>query len=86
MEFDGEVIGFNIFDTMKFPQEAHTCFAIDTVDTLALKFQEALDLEELEVILTQGVGISDKGHRIPLEELVMKYSDVIMETVSALES
>ncbi|XP_057533019.1 uncharacterized protein LOC130810914 [Amaranthus tricolor] len=32
MEFDGSKVEFDIYDSMKFPPEDHSCFAIDLVD------------------------------------------------------
>ena len=35
IEFDGEVVRFNIFEAMRYPFDVHTCFQIDTLDVLA---------------------------------------------------
>ena len=35
MEFDGEIVRFNIFEAMRYPSDLNACFAIDTLDTLA---------------------------------------------------
>ncbi|CAN6562569.1 unnamed protein product [Malus baccata var. baccata] len=35
MEFDGEVVNFNLSDSIKYPCEDHSCFSIDIVDSLA---------------------------------------------------
>ena len=35
MEFDGEVIDFNISETMRFPNDDHSCFSIDIFNSLA---------------------------------------------------
>ena len=35
MEFDGEVVRFNIFEAMRYPSDVHTCFQIDILDILA---------------------------------------------------
>ncbi|XP_070677781.1 uncharacterized protein [Malus domestica] len=35
MEFDGEIIDFNISEAIKYPQDDHSCFAIDVFDSLA---------------------------------------------------
>ena len=35
MEFDGEVIDFNIFDAMRYPLDGHSCFSIDVIDCWA---------------------------------------------------
>ncbi|XP_068323189.1 uncharacterized protein, partial [Pyrus communis] len=33
MEFDGEVIDFNISETMRYPVDDHSCFSIDVIDS-----------------------------------------------------
>ncbi|XP_068344163.1 uncharacterized protein [Pyrus communis] len=35
MEFDGEVINFNLSESIKYPFDDHSCFAIDVIDSLA---------------------------------------------------
>ncbi|KAM2523473.1 hypothetical protein TB2_029676 [Malus domestica] len=35
MEFDGDVIDFNISDAMRYPHDGHSCFSIDVIDYLA---------------------------------------------------
>ncbi|CAN6557453.1 unnamed protein product [Malus baccata var. baccata] len=35
MEFDGEVVNFNLSDSIKYPSEDHSCFSIDIIDSLA---------------------------------------------------
>ncbi|XP_062006666.1 uncharacterized protein LOC133723817 [Rosa rugosa] len=34
MEFDGDVISFNIFEAMRYPCDVHSCFSIDTLEFL----------------------------------------------------
>ncbi|XP_050156239.1 uncharacterized protein LOC126630150 [Malus sylvestris] len=36
MEFDGEVVNFNLSDSIKYPSEDHSCFSIDIIDSLAV--------------------------------------------------
>ncbi|CAN6547133.1 unnamed protein product [Malus baccata var. baccata] len=38
MEFDGEVIDFNISDAMRYPHDGHSCFSIDLIDYWAQEF------------------------------------------------
>ena len=35
MEFDGEVIKFNIFDAMRFPADVNYLYALDVFDELS---------------------------------------------------
>ena len=35
MEFDGEVIRFNIFEAMRYPSDVHSEFSVDIIDSLS---------------------------------------------------
>ncbi|XP_070667411.1 uncharacterized protein [Malus domestica] len=51
MEFDGEVINFNLSDFMKYPSEKHSCFAIDVIDSLAQDHFDKLKDDALELVI-----------------------------------
>ncbi|CAN6695162.1 unnamed protein product [Malus baccata var. baccata] len=61
MEFDGEVVNFNLSDSIKYPCEDHSCFSIDIVDSLAQGYLEDLNEDVLEKVITQGVECKNKG-------------------------
>ncbi|XP_065880978.1 uncharacterized protein [Euphorbia lathyris] len=49
VEFDGEIVKFNIFDTMKYPENSSTVYHVDVIDSLVQEnFQEKESLCELE--------------------------------------
>ncbi|CAN6583765.1 unnamed protein product [Malus baccata var. baccata] len=52
MEFDGEVVNFNLFDSIKYPSEDHSCFSIDIIDSLAQGYLEDLNDDALEKVIT----------------------------------
>ena len=51
MEFDREVIRFNIFEAMKYHSDAHSNFAIDVIDFLVRQVFEPTDKGGLKVAL-----------------------------------
>ena len=59
MEFDGEVIDFNIFETMRFPNDDHSCFSIDILDSLAQVHLDQLHGDALETVITSGIEVKD---------------------------
>ncbi|CAN6687783.1 unnamed protein product [Malus baccata var. baccata] len=59
MEFDGEVINFNLSDSMKFPSENHSCFAIDIIDSLAQDHFDNLKDDALELVIAQGKNMKN---------------------------
>ncbi|CAN6721096.1 unnamed protein product [Malus baccata var. baccata] len=78
MEFDGEVIDFNLSESIKFPKDDHSCFSIDIIDDLAQDFLDCLEKDTLETTIAQGIG-QKSGFAVPrsVEEA---------EIVAALES
>ncbi|CAN6704229.1 unnamed protein product [Malus baccata var. baccata] len=78
MEFDGEVIDFNLSESIKFPKDDHSCFSIDIIDDLAHDFLNSLERDTLETTIAQGIG-QKSGLAVPrsVEEA---------EIVAALES
>ncbi|TQD74247.1 hypothetical protein C1H46_040222 [Malus baccata] len=78
MEFDGEVIDFNLSESIKFPKDDHSCFSIDIIDDLAQDFLDSLERDTLETTIAQGIR-QKSGFTVPrsVEEA---------EIVAALES
>ncbi|CAN6562560.1 unnamed protein product [Malus baccata var. baccata] len=67
MEFDGEVIDFNLSESMKFPKDDHSCFSIDILDDLAQDFLDCLERDTLETTIAQGIG-QKSGLAVPRSE------------------
>ncbi|CAN6570222.1 unnamed protein product [Malus baccata var. baccata] len=92
MEFDGEVINFNLSDSMKYPSENHSCFAIDVLDSLAQDHLDNLTDDALELVIAQGkhmqhIEATTKApHDMHEESLAVHPSAEVMEIVAALES
>ncbi|KAM2474176.1 hypothetical protein PS1_006912 [Malus domestica] len=92
MEFDGEVVNFNLSDSIKYPSEDHSCFSIDIIDSLAQGYLEDLNDDALEKVITRGMEFTTKGadssvtHGIHGLGHVVPPSDEIFELVAALES
>ncbi|CAN6567591.1 unnamed protein product [Malus baccata var. baccata] len=57
MEFDGEVINFNLFDSMKYPSENHSCFSIDVIDSLAQDHFVKLNDNAFELVIARGMDM-----------------------------
>ncbi|CAN6566300.1 unnamed protein product [Malus baccata var. baccata] len=77
MEFDGEIINFNISEAMKFPKDDHSCFSIDILDELAQDYLDMLEDDPLETTITQGFS-TKPNMAVPNDEHA--------ELVAALES
>ncbi|CAN6583761.1 unnamed protein product [Malus baccata var. baccata] len=92
MEFDGEVIDFNISDAMRYPYDGHSCFSIDVIDSWAQEFLDDLSEDALEKTLTQSIGLKNEGlalrhaHDNNKEHLAVPIQEELVEMVAALES
>ncbi|CAN6677835.1 unnamed protein product [Malus baccata var. baccata] len=92
MEFDGEVVNFNLSDSIKYPSEDHSCFSIDIIDSLAQGYLEDLNDDTLEKVISRSMALTTKGADFKLphdtHELghVVPPSEEILELVAALES
>ncbi|CAN6695216.1 unnamed protein product [Malus baccata var. baccata] len=92
MEFDGEVVNFNLSDSIKYPSEDHSCFSIDIIDSLAQGYLEDLNDDTLEKVIARGMELKTKGadpmltHGTNETLHVVPPSEEIVELVTALES
>ncbi|CAN6557561.1 unnamed protein product [Malus baccata var. baccata] len=80
MEFDGEVIDFNISDATRYPHDGHSCFSIDVIDYWVQKFLDDLSEDALEKTHAKHAHDNNKEH------LAMPIQEELVEMVVALES
>ncbi|KAM1366542.1 hypothetical protein ACFX2H_000094 [Malus domestica] len=92
MEFDGEVVNFNLSDSIKYPSEDHSCFSIDIIDSLAQGYLDDLNDDALEKVITRGMELTIKGadssvtHGIHGLGHAVPPSEELIEVMAALES
>ncbi|CAN6685860.1 unnamed protein product [Malus baccata var. baccata] len=92
MEFDGEVVNFNLSDSIKYPSEDHSCFSIDVIDSLAQGYLEDLNDDVLEKVITRGMKLKTMDgdpmhtHRTHESFHAVASSEEFIELVAALES
>ncbi|XP_023905387.1 uncharacterized protein LOC112017160 [Quercus suber] len=75
MEFDGEIVKFNIYDAMKYPDDDNPVYSIDVIDSLAQEFFELDGKDGLEVAISKHLEKENK-------ELAL--STDLQETVATL--
>ncbi|KAM1895790.1 hypothetical protein ACFX13_044497 [Malus domestica] len=92
MKFDGEVINFNISDSIKYPSEDHSCFSIDVFASLAQDHFEQLNDDPLELVIARGMDIQNneavtiRPHGMNEFSLAVPPNEDVIEMVAALES
>ncbi|CAN6678216.1 unnamed protein product [Malus baccata var. baccata] len=92
MEFDGEVINFNLSDSMKYPSENHSCFAIDVIDSLSQDHLDKLNDDALEMVIAQSMDkqnvetTTKEAHGLHDHPCAVPPNDEVIEMVAALES
>ncbi|XP_050289976.1 uncharacterized protein LOC126728149 [Quercus robur] len=75
MEFDGEIVQFNIYDAMKYPGDDDLVYSIDVIDSLA---QEVFELDGKD-----GMEVAIRKHLKKKNEEIALSTD-LQETVAAL--
>lgn len=75
MEFDGEIVKFNIYDAMKYPSDDNPVYSIDVIDSLAQEVFELDGKDGLEVAISKH--LEKENEEFPL-------SANLLETVAAL--
>ncbi|CAN6718906.1 unnamed protein product [Malus baccata var. baccata] len=92
MEFDGDIIRFNLSETIKYPIEDHSCFTIDIVDSLAQVHLDRMNDDALEITLVHGIGARNKcggihaTHGMESDHIAVPLCGEVFEMVVALES
>ncbi|CAN6544418.1 unnamed protein product [Malus baccata var. baccata] len=92
MEFDGEVINFNLSDSIKYPSEDHSYFSIDVFASLAQDHFEQLNDDALELVIARGMDIQNNEavtmHPYGMNDfsLAVPPNEDVIEMVVALES
>ncbi|XP_070667945.1 uncharacterized protein [Malus domestica] len=61
MEFDSNIIYFNISEAIRYPIDDHSCFSIDVFDALAHDYLESLNRDALETTIAQGIKLITNG-------------------------
>ncbi|KAM1024675.1 hypothetical protein ACFX2C_037930 [Malus domestica] len=92
MEFDGDIIRFNLSETIKYPIEDHSCFAIDTLDSLSQVHLDRINDDALEIALVHGIGARNEGggilatHVMESDHIDVPPCGEVFEMVAALAS
>ncbi|XP_062151844.1 uncharacterized protein LOC133860215 [Alnus glutinosa] len=75
MEFDGEIIKFNIYDAMKYPNDDNPVYSVDVIDPLAHEVFELDGKDELEVVISKHLEKENEEFALSID---------LQETVAAL--
>ncbi|KAM2928101.1 hypothetical protein COP2_035379 [Malus domestica] len=78
IEFDGEIIDFNIFEANRYPKDDHSCIFIDVFDSLAQEYLDSLKRDPLEATIAEGMRLKPK--------MAVPNCAEISEMVAAIES
>ncbi|KAH9717584.1 hypothetical protein KPL71_021883 [Citrus sinensis] len=81
MEFDGEVIRFNIFEAMRYPSDVHSVFAIDDINTLVQDFFELSGNDSFEIAISKNLTKDDSKKHANL----IKLDDEVEEAMAILD-
>ncbi|XP_074298416.1 uncharacterized protein LOC141629292 [Silene latifolia] len=65
MEFDGQVVEYNIFDAMKFPTDDHSLCLIDAFERLVQDTFDFDNPDEYQVVIEKGIVEDDFDDLLP---------------------
>ncbi|XP_016679299.1 uncharacterized protein [Gossypium hirsutum] len=82
MEFDGEIMKFNVYEAMGHPNSLLNISSIDSIDCLTQSYFEYHDFDELETVLYRSIDMDVLNH---LEELAI-IEDPLREIIKHLET
>ncbi|XP_061993424.1 uncharacterized protein LOC133711297 [Rosa rugosa] len=82
MEFDGDVISFNIFEAMRYPSDIHSCFSIDALEFLVQDTFEA-SVGEDPLKKTLELGLSSQKRSIAGNAAIDRLSSAIKIAASS---
>ncbi|CAN6562567.1 unnamed protein product [Malus baccata var. baccata] len=92
MEFDGDIIRFDLSETIKYPMEDHSCFAIDIIDSLAQVYLDRMNDDALEIALVHDIGARNKcggihaTHDMESDHIAVPPCGEMFEIAATLES
>ncbi|KAK1379557.1 hypothetical protein POM88_026301 [Heracleum sosnowskyi] len=69
---------------MRYPVDTETCYTLSTTGDIAQKFFELMKNDELETLISQGIGFDKDGNFEVLDEVSHMYTDSMMEHCKAL--
>ena len=75
MEFDGEVIKFNIFDAMRFPADMKYVYALDVIDELPQNIYELANEDKFLTVLTKSLDNAE------LQKVRYQINAVLLEEI-----
>ncbi|XP_052874583.1 uncharacterized protein LOC128280469 [Gossypium arboreum] len=81
MEFDGEIVKFNVYEAMGHPNSLLNISSIDILDCLTQSYSEYHDFDELETVLYRNIDMDVLHH---LEEFAV-IKDPLQEIVNHLD-
>ncbi|XP_052490796.1 uncharacterized protein LOC128043039 [Gossypium raimondii] len=82
MEFDSDIVKFNVYEAMSHPNSLSNISSIDSIDCLTQNYSEYHDIDELETVFYRSIDMDVLSH---LEELAV-IEDPLREIVKHLET
>ena len=78
MEFDGEVIKFNIFDAKRFPADVNYVYALDVFDELSQDVYDLSHEDELFTVFTKSLD------HVEFQKVSYQVNDNLVDVIGSL--
>ena len=82
MEFDGEIIKFNIYEAMRYPSDVSPVYVMDVIDPLAQEIFDLIDDDKLKIVISRNFTLDG------LEKVMKKFvlDSNLQDAIHELES
>ncbi|CAN6557361.1 unnamed protein product [Malus baccata var. baccata] len=67
MEFDGDVINFNVSEFVKYPNDVHSCFAINVIKNIGQEHLTPIKKDVFKTTIENGIGVDHTRQAIALK-------------------
>ncbi|KAM1275630.1 hypothetical protein ACFX2H_025241 [Malus domestica] len=87
MEFDGDMINFNVSESIKYPNNVHSCFAINLIENIGQERAAPIKMDVFRATIEKGIGMDHTGQATALKEPKAKRTtSEIVDNAATFES
>ncbi|KAM1063634.1 hypothetical protein ACFX2A_028376 [Malus domestica] len=67
MEFGGDMIKFNVSESIENPNDVRSCFVIDVIKNIGQELSALIKKDVSRTIIEEGIGVEHKEHATTLK-------------------
>ncbi|KAM2379937.1 hypothetical protein ACFX1X_041154 [Malus domestica] len=67
IEFDGDVINFNVYESVKYPNDVRSCFSINVIENIRQENSTPIKNDVFKTTIEKGIGVDHTGQATALK-------------------